>query len=57
MRNKRDCMNCGTGLCPRNETWAKHDEPCDDCGDFLPKEHTAPEQRRIDAALEADDEA
>ena len=37
-RDKRDCMRNGTGLCPRNETWAAHDEPCDDCDAYIDKE-------------------
>lgn len=34
---KTDCMRCGTGLCPRTETWAKNDEPCGPCDAYLPK--------------------
>ena len=37
-RDKRDCMHLGTGLCPRNEVWARTDAPCDDCKHFLTQE-------------------
>ena len=33
---KTDCMRCGTGLCPRNEGWAKQPEPCGKCDAYLP---------------------
>ena len=36
-RNKRDCMRNGTGICPRNETWAAHEQPCDDCKHYIDK--------------------
>ena len=37
-RDKRDCMHIGTGLCPRNEGWGDHEEPCDDCKYYLTRE-------------------
>ena len=37
MRDKRKCMHLGTGLCPRNETWSDHGEPCDDCDAYIDK--------------------
>ena len=38
MSKKRNCMRCGTGLCPRNETWARSYEPCGKCDAYLPRE-------------------
>ena len=37
-RDKRDCMHLSTGLCPKNEGWGDHEEPCDDCKHFLTQE-------------------
>ena len=35
MRDKEKCMHLSTGLCPKNEGWGKHDEPCDDCKHYI----------------------
>ena len=37
-RDKRNCMRCGTGLCPRNEGWVRTIEPCDDCGYYIDRD-------------------
>ena len=37
-RNKRDCIRLGTGLCPRNEVWARHHKPCHDCEHYITRE-------------------
>ena len=37
-RDKRKCMHLGTGLCPRNETWAARNEPCDDCSHYIDRD-------------------
>jgi hypothetical protein len=37
VRDKRKCLRLGTGLCPRNEWWARNNRPCDKCRAYIDK--------------------
>ncbi len=38
MRDKRDCMRLGTGLCPESEVWQDSAEQCDDCPHYIDRD-------------------
>jgi hypothetical protein len=41
-------MRLGTGLCPRDEKWASHGKPCDDCRHFIDRDGETGEEEDDD---------